>query len=363
MPRSRVLACLLCWGSLALPAAGGDLGFGPLRVPSQSPGQGLRMTVVPISPEPPAPGTWVVRSRVEWVNVWSWEPGTYLFDFEMLEGALSAGHGLDRRTWIELEVQDRSTFRGSMDGLIQNFHHLFGLPQGGRDRFPRYAYGIHLEDGRGRVLVDRDRPFGDATGAQVSLFRVLVEGDGHRPWLTLGGGLRWALSRGMVRGPHRWDAQVRAAAGRRWHRWSVFLNAGYTWFGETSFAGVVPFKHSQWTGALSVEWRAFRRSSIVGQYLAAEGPVDGIEPFDSFSHEVLLAWVGPVGPGLVLEAGFIENMFHYDAGPDFGIHLGLRVTLPRRRPRSRPSRPGPGLPPAARGFRGAPRGRGTPTPG
>ncbi len=325
----RILCCLLLAGTAALPVAADDLGFGPLRVPSQSPGQGLRMTVVPFSPEPPTPGTWEIRSRVEWVNVWSWEAGSYLFDFEMLEGAVSAGYGIDRRTWVELEIQNRSTFRGSMDGLIQNFHDLFGLPQGGRDDFPRYSYRIYLEDSRGRILVDRDRPFGHATGLRASVFRVLVEGDGNRPWVTVGGGIHWTLSRGIVRGPHRLDAQVQAAAGRRWGRWSVVLNTGYTWFGETSFAGVVPLKHSQWTGALSLEWRAFRRSAIIGQYLVAEGAVDGIEPFDSFSHEVLLAWVGPIGPGLVLEAGFIENMFHYEAGPDFGVHLGLRLTLPR----------------------------------
>ncbi len=329
MALHRILSCFLLAGAVAAPAVGGDLGLGPLRVPSQSPGQGLRMTVTPFSPEPLAPGTWELRSRLEWVNVWSWEAGSYLFDFEMLEGAVSAGYGIDDRTWVEFEFQDRSTFRGSMDGLIQNFHDLFGLPQGGRDRFPRYAYRIYLEDDEGRVLLDRDEPFGDATGFQATVFRVLVAGDAARPWLTVGGGIRWALSDGMLEGPHRWDVQVRAAAGKRWGRWTAILNAGYTWFGETSFAGVVPFKHSQWTGALSLEWRAFRRSSIVGQYLVAEGPVDGIEPFDSFSHEVLLAWVGPVGPGLVLEAGFIENMIHYDAGPDFGVHLALRLTLPR----------------------------------
>ena len=325
----RTAACLFALLALPLPGAAGDLGFGPLRVPSQSPGQGLRMALVPFSPEPPRPGTWDVYSRIEWVNVWSWEPGVYLFDFEMLEGALAVGYGIDRRTWVELEFQDRSTFRGSMDGLIQNFHDLFGLPQGGRERFPRYAYHIRLTDEEGHVLLDRRSPFGDATGLQATLFRVLVEGDRHGPWLTVGGGIRWALAGGMLEGAHDWDVQVRAALGQRWGRWSAIVNAGYTWFGETSFAGVVPFKHSQWTGAFTLEWRAFRRSSIVGQYLAAEGPVDGLEPFDSFSHEVLLAWVGPVAPGIVLELGFIENMIHYDAGPDFGVHAGVRFTLPR----------------------------------
>ena len=108
-------------------------------------------------------GTYRFEIDVAYTNSFSWsdsyfdhqdaidqggnvEPGRYgLFaDAEVLRTDLTFRGGLTRRCELSVEVPLLSYHGGFLDSLIEGFHDLTGLPNGGRDLFPQDRFFISL---------------------------------------------------------------------------------------------------------------------------------------------------------------------------------------------------------------------------
>src|SRR5687768_4752681 len=76
-------------GPLKMP----DVGFGPLRLGSQSPFRSGRSADVPSSL---SAGRWETRETVTWSRMWG-QTDEYLLSFETLNRTLSIRHGLTER--------------------------------------------------------------------------------------------------------------------------------------------------------------------------------------------------------------------------------------------------------------------------
>jgi hypothetical protein len=109
---------------------GSSVGYGPLRLRSQSPLQALRLTLAPRTPSTLVQGQSEAHLAATWSNVWAAEDewrdpdtgtfGDYQIDYESLHTSLSLAYGLTDTLQAELEVENRTRF-GVHLALSQRF--------------------------------------------------------------------------------------------------------------------------------------------------------------------------------------------------------------------------------------------------
>ena len=310
-----------------------NVGYGPLAIRSQSPFQGLRLSIPPRTPSTLAGGEHQVRVATTWTNLWAvdegafdpagGELGSYVFDTESLDVNLSYSYGISDTFEAELAYEQRWRFGGVMDGFIEGFHDLFGLGQAGRDQWPRDRSFIFIDPGDGGPPLVRDEN-ADKIIAQSLLatfqHNVSCGGENH-PALSWSATVRSGIGGEDLQGGD-FDVSVSAAASQRLGNFYVYLTLGYAWFGSDAIDGL-ELEDSQFSILAAGEWRFAPRMSLVLQYLGSEGVTVGLDPFSEFSHEVVVGWKWELGQAGVLEIGLLENIVTFDNSPDFGVHAAF----------------------------------------
>src|SRR5688572_15370148 len=66
-----------------------NVGYGPLRLPSLSPFQSLRFGFIPRTPSTLAEGKFEFQWTESWANLWAFNAGEHLVDFEVLQSGVS----------------------------------------------------------------------------------------------------------------------------------------------------------------------------------------------------------------------------------------------------------------------------------
>src|SRR5688572_17488489 len=66
-----------------------NVGYGPLRLPSLSPFQALRFGFIPRTPSTLAEGNFEFQWTESWANLWAFNAGEHLVDFEVLQSGVS----------------------------------------------------------------------------------------------------------------------------------------------------------------------------------------------------------------------------------------------------------------------------------
>ncbi len=308
------------------------VGYGPLAMRSQSPFQSLRMTIAPRTPSTLSRGEWQARVVGTRANIWAndeghffpqqGEYGRYFLDYEMTRLGVELGYGVGDAVELDLEYNQRWRGGGFLDGLIQNFHRIFGFSQNGRDEVSRNQFHFFLNPGDGRPVVDLG-PGDEGTfdrNLQLSLQHNVTCGSQRWPAFSYSVTARWTLDSPDLEGSDL-DVAASVALARRFGHFYTYLTAGYTWFGSDSFHGI-QLDHTQASLLAAVEWRFKSRMSLVLQYLWTEAAVSDFGPFSKPSNEVVIGWKGEIRPAGVLEVGLLENVITFDNSPDFGIHLG-----------------------------------------
>lgn len=302
------------------------VGYGPMRLTSQSPFQSPRLGFLPRSPSTLSKRQAEVRLSGTWVNLWAngLEEGTYFLDYETLTSTVGLSVGLTNTLQLELEVEDRSRFGGSMDGFIQGFHDAVGQGQDGRDEQPKDQIAIRLAPDGGEPVVDlgpeATGPF--ARSVQLTLQHDVTCGTEKLPALSYAFTSRFGLGQDEFESRGNIDLGVSVAAARRWKRLYGCLTLGFARFNEDDFRGI-QLKKTQGSALAAVEWRRWPRTSLVLQYLINEGAAEDFGPFSKGTNELSLGWKEEVVPGEVLEVGLIENLFTFENSPDFGLHVGF----------------------------------------
>ena len=135
MKRNIVFLCLLMVG---FTLHGGDVEFPLIQA----------MSYFPYS------DNHVLGKKVYTLSLNMFYSNIYMFDYErttvndmeLLKSTLGFRYGFSERITLELYYKMALVYGGFMDGLIENFHKLFGLKEGGRSDLPRNKVNYLYKD-------------------------------------------------------------------------------------------------------------------------------------------------------------------------------------------------------------------------
>ncbi len=332
-------AALLALLAAALPASAqepGDdsswfqkpnVGYGPFRQTSLSPFSSLRMNLSPYFPASFSEHTFELHVQSEWGkdlaanNYWE-------IDYEVVASDVSFSWGLSDHVRVELEIVSGERTGGGLDALIIGFHDTFGLALGPRTRFPRndYVFNVHSPDVGPPVHVDREDPQPFVESAMLSFQHVVTYGNDLLPAVSYAVTLRAKLGGG---GDLEEATPVDLAASLSVSKdlssgFRLYAGAIGAWYGRDNFFGI-RLRTWQWSGLAALEWNCLPGFSLVAQYLITGGAVDGLRDFALPSNEVAGGFKWEIEPGLLFEAGIIENILNFVNSPDLGFHAGLTI--------------------------------------
>jgi hypothetical protein len=186
-------------------------------------------------------------------------------DGETLRVALELRYGLAADWDLQLEVPWLDQSGGQLDGLIDNWHDLWGMPDGGRSQVPRdlldYRYasssapGFLLEDdgsGPGDVSLALNFAFFRDEDAAVSVALGYKWGVGDEDKF-LGSGADDVFVALRFSGDHRSDLPL------RWHG-----QAGYLRAGDSDLLEDIQ-RQDLWFAGLALDWMVAERWSLLVQ--------------------------------------------------------------------------------------------------
>jgi hypothetical protein len=292
-----------------------------------------RLTLPPIGPDTVARGRWSLRLGLLWSNSFGWTqdiPGEtpsdrrFLIDGETRTLDLNLARGVGENAQVALRVPLRWRGGGSLDGLIDTWHRIFNLPEGGRPRFLKNAFRVE-----GFTRTGEPFSWNDTSGA--GLGNLELEGrwrfaDGGRDGWRAAVAARVALPTGTL--PFDDDAAgfgLQLAAGKRLAgTLDLFLGAGGVVQGPGPVRGV-EYERARVHAFLALEWRMFRFFHLVAETDAGSRLIRDID------HYPGLHWISNVSGRIPLsrrarfELGFTENFMDQMSTTDFGLHFGLVV--------------------------------------
>jgi hypothetical protein len=290
-------------------------------------GFGLPM---PLPARLPQAGAWSFGSSFNWGSSSIAQAGgreALVVDAETRELRISAARGIGERFAFQLQAPYSYTGPGVLDGFINDWHELFGLPEGARPLLPEDQLLIVYERGGQRVLDERSSRSGLGNlSADLGVQLASTPQAEVSMWLSL----KLPTSTLDMPGEDSTDASISVVAERRFaSRWSIYGQASLTYAGEDDTLG--RFQESMaWSGHAGVSVRTWRYLDLKLQMDAHTALVEGSE-LDYLGDVVALTFGGSYefDAGWRLEAGISEDIW-VDASPDVVFVLGVQRTLPRR---------------------------------
>lgn len=84
------------------------------------------------------------------------------FDMEQWRTIFTMGYGITDNLDVKIELPFVNSTAGFLDGFVQWYHNLFGLPNGGREFFPNYEYRFELSQNGTQLFSHSASGFGPA---------------------------------------------------------------------------------------------------------------------------------------------------------------------------------------------------------
>lgn len=288
------------------------------------------LTLPALSPDALGRGRVELRLEADWGSDFGWSqdvagerPGDrrFLVDGEHASGALSARYGLTDRVTAGARMPLRWRGAGVLDGVIDAWHSITGLPDGGRDAFRTGRFRVEGRDEAGRPVRWTGRP---GTGLGRAELSLAVSRPG--PAWTLGAVAHAALPTSTAPFPGGGldlGGQVLAARALG-GRVDVALGLGATRFGATEAEGV-RLSRLRPSGFLSLEWRPAPHVSLLAETSASGRLVEGLDGYPALQSYLRLGFVLDVGRRARAYGGFAENVARQDATTDFSVFAGLVI--------------------------------------
>ncbi len=279
-------------------------------------------------------------ARGAWANSWGYEAGRYRIDAETGHLDLVLRLGLLDRIELGLLVPVEVRGGGALDGFLEGFHDLFGLPQADRKVVSRDRYEVAglEEDGEPYALAARGAAFADLTLEGRAL---LTRGGPRLPALTLTGRLRLPTGRRAFGYADGVDATLQLDASKRLGDLPVVLytSLAYTHYGDTRAAGLTLARHRLYF-SIGGEWELLPTLSLVAHaWIESRRELRAFDepaPRPSNYHGLLVGnWVTYIAvgfkwrplPWLGLEAGLLENVVDPDTTSDVAFLVGATFRL------------------------------------
>lgn len=213
---------------------------------------------------------------------------------------------------------------GFLDGIIDDWHDLWGLDEFSRDEYPEdqltYRY---VRDGATRAEVDDSvTGLGDI---RLHLGKQLLDEDGSRAsaWVQLKlptGDAEDLTGSGAV------DVAARIQGSRRVGQYTtLYGGAGLAWLGE---GDLLPEMQENFAGSLTagLSWQRWERVALKLQFDAQTALYDDTTLRQIGEAAVQFSFGGSffVGERTIFDVAAVEDEWNGEATPDFGIHLRLR---------------------------------------
>lgn len=244
---------------------------------------------------------------------------SYTLDAEVFELRLYVDHVLGEHFAVHAELPWRQISGGSLDGFVDDWHSVFGLPGGSRRRLPEDQLLIEFSQGAATLLRfdESASGIGDiplAFGYQLhSTDRSALAG-----WMTVKvptGNPDDLTGSGAV------DlAATLAGQGQLRDRWQMFGQASVAWLGKGE---VLPGRQQSfaWTAMGGLSWNAWRALDLTVQVEANSRIYDGIAA-DLDGDAVVLTFGGSwrTEAGWRFDLGVSEDM-QAGASPDVAFNF------------------------------------------
>jgi hypothetical protein len=297
----------------------------PFLTRNQSPLLALYGLPSPLPARLPASGGGHVAGVVNWSNTEKDESsgdGTYTLDAEVFEFRLHLDHAFNERFAMHAELPWRQVSEGSLDGFIDDWHGIFGLPGGSRRRLPEDELLIEFREGDATLLRfdESSSGIGDipiAVGYQLHA----TDRTALATWLTVKAPVGNADD---LTGSGAVDIAATLSGQSQLHdRWQLFGQASVAWLGEGDLLPELQESFA-WTLMGGLSWNAWRSFDLTAQVEANSRIFDGLH--SEFDGDALVITFGgswrTVG-GWRFDVGVSEDL-QAGASPDVAFNLAVR---------------------------------------
>ena len=312
---------ILCAG-LLLPAAAAA---GPFLTRNQNPLLALYGLPSPLPARLANAGSGRVAALVNWSNAAKVENSgdpTFTLDAEAVEARLDVEYAISPQIAVRAELPWRQVSGGSLDGFIDDWHQIFGLPNGSRRRLPQDQFLIHYGLG-GETLLRLDEDTSGLGDIPVAVGYQLQASDTHAvaAWLTVkapvgdpdnltgSGATDIALSLAM-------QSQVG-------ERWELFGQLNGVWLGKGDLLPQLQ-KSSAWSAMAGITWNAWRGLDLTVQLEGNSTVFDG--GGTQLSGDAVVFTFGGgyrTQGGWQFDLGISEDV-QGGASPDIAFNFGVR---------------------------------------
>jgi hypothetical protein len=279
----------------------------------------------PLPSRLPAAGGGEIGVTLNWANAAVVEnsgPYAFTLDGETQDVRLRWEQALGPRFAFVGELPWRRLSGGSLDHVIEQWHSLFGLPDGSRKHLPRNDLLIEYRQ-YDAILLEVDRDASGLADIPLSLGYQVAASDRHAlaAWLTVkapAGSARSLTGSGATDVALSLSGQTQLAEHRR-----LFGQADATWLGQ---GDILPlFQQSfAWSALAGVTWNAWRALDLTVQ-VAANSKVFDVPATDLAGDAVVLSFGGSwrTSGGWRFDLGMSEDI-QVDASPDANFIFAVK---------------------------------------
>jgi len=326
--RSAIALSIGLVAMMTVPHAASDPEANPIWVENLSPLSGL--VALPAMRTANVKAGWKVDTHVAIASqfVVDQKAGeSVFFDGETTRATLALEYGWSADWSLRLSLPWVSQDPGFLDGVINDWHQVFGMPDGGRTRYPnqqlsyRYSNGNQTSDllqqsnnGVGDVRLELNHALYRAPGQVVSVSLGYKAPTGDEGRLT-GSGESDVFAALRFSGDHLSDLPL------TWHG-----QMGYTYAGRSELLGSRQ-KQNLWFLGLGLDWQIAERWSLLAQYDAHAGIIDSdIDALGATPAGMLSAGIRwRPSSQWAIDASFIEDVV-VSSAPDVTFQATLRWT-------------------------------------
>jgi hypothetical protein len=289
------------------------------------------LTLPATSPDPLERGRFEARLDGDWGSDFALEGGgggrtpdvRYLVDGEHRSAALTVRRGFGGGLTLGLRASVLWRGPGIMDGVIDAWHRVLGLPDAGRSLFPSNRLRVEGRDADRRPVRWEGRQGAGLGNLEIEAHQVLFGGNGAGGWRAAAVA---RLSAPTATGPF---AGAGSAAGLQLalarplgERTHVYLGVGTTVFSRREVEGLL-YPRARPQGFLAFEGRVTRGWSMLVQLDTATRLVKNIDAYPGSAVYLRVGSKFGLPGGWILEGGITEGVRNQTAATDFGILASL----------------------------------------
>lgn len=276
----------------------------------------------------PANGETDLAVTLNWANAAAVETEDryeFTVDGEVRELRLRFGRSFGARFAVVAELPWREVSGGSLDGLVENWHDLLGLPNGSRVRLPRDELLIEYRQDD-VLLLQLDQDTSGIADIPVAVGYQLVAADRHAlaAWLSVK--LPVGDADGFTGSGAADVALTLSGQAQLADRWQLFGQVDGVWLGQ---GDVLPQYQEDlaWSALAGLTWNAWRGLDLTAQ-LHANSKVFDVLAKDFGGDAVVLGFGGSyrTSGGWRFDVGVSEDL-KVKASPDAAFTFSVRRTF------------------------------------